>query len=285
MRHMLLILTLLFALPAHAQIWQAVDFGENPSTQSVSSFGAKVELSPQIEDDHFSAARVKVTIDGKSTVSQVVEGVQYGWKVGIGRMAPRDTSPTVIVQSFSGGAHCCFSVTAYRLADGRVRAIELYGGDGDGLPAWPTDLDGDGLVDFEFYDGALLYAFSSYAGSFGIPVILNIVGTAVTDNSDKPRFRNRMEKLSADGREACLDKDLGRDRNGGCAAHVFAEAKLGRLQSALRFTQTAAYNESDATYPLICKAGASRCPDDGYVKFRNFNEAMARFLRERGMFQ
>lgn len=206
--------------------------------------------------------------------------MRFGWKVGIGKTSTRDTTPTVVVQSFSGGAHCCFDATAYRLSAGRVVPIELWGGDGEGLFEWPKDLDGDGIVDFEFSDGLLLYAFSSYASSFGLPAILNIVDTKAVNVSNRPQYRKELEELSAEARKACLDKEFGSDRNGGCAAYVVIAAKLGRLQPALEFTRTAAYNGPDATWPYYCATKAEPCPEGGQVKFRNFNEAITRFLRE-----
>lgn len=75
-----------------------------------------------------------------------------------------DREPEVIVDLYSGGAHCCFSSSIYS-----------YQGDRDGYDSinwfWGNleydlrDIEGDGIVEFKTSDNRFAYAFSSYAAS------------------------------------------------------------------------------------------------------------------------
>ena len=281
MRYFLLWL-LMIASPAHAQLWQDIDFGENPSPQTIRSAGAEVTISPRPSRDGIDSAIIAIRIEGFPTVLEEASAAPFGWKVGIGRISTSDSHVSVIVQNFSGGAHCCYSATAYVPYAGQIRAIPVGYGDGEGLSQWPSDLDGDGTVDFRSYSNSLLYAFSSYAASFGLPTVHTIVRGNLIDVSDEPQFRQGIEDLSQRARAACLDQTLGSERNGGCAAFVVAEAKLGRLTPALALTRTAAYNGRDAVYPYACRTNASPCPPSQEIHFANFNEAIVWFLRQDG---
>lgn len=50
MRRLLLLLALLFAVPAQAQIWQDVEFGDKPKVQRFTHMGATVTLTPVVEE-------------------------------------------------------------------------------------------------------------------------------------------------------------------------------------------------------------------------------------------
>lgn len=279
----LLLLLLLCAAPAQAQLWQELDFGESPSPQTIRAQGAEVTISPRTNRDGDQTALISVRIDGFPTVLDELSAAPFGWKVGIGRISATDANPSVIVQNFSGGAHCCFAATAYVPYAGRVREILIGGGDGDGLSEWPRDIDDDGTIDIESYDNSLLYAFSSYAASYALPTVHTIYRGNLVDVTDEPQFKPIMEAFSRRARAACVDNSLGSERNGGCAAYVVAEARLGRLQPALAFVRTAAYNGRDAVYPYACRVSTSPCPPAQELQFTNFHDGIVWFLRQEGL--
>ena len=97
--------------------------------------------------------------------------------------------PVVLFQTYSGGAHCCTTVTAIVPRGERLEGVVVYAGDGGPLDEPPTDRDGDGLLDFVSYDNAFLYRFASYADSFPPPQVVNLIDGRAVDVSDRPAFR------------------------------------------------------------------------------------------------
>jgi hypothetical protein len=86
-----------------------------------------------------------------------------------------DGEPEVLVDAYTGGAHCCalteilrFNGTAYATSEAS------WGNIGYEL----KDLDRHGRPDFVTADDAFSYAFSSYAGSYHPPLVLDYDATA-----------------------------------------------------------------------------------------------------------
>ncbi|MBE9188498.1 hypothetical protein IQ270_28655 [Microcoleus sp. LEGE 07076] len=77
----------------------------------------------------------------------------------------KDNEPEIILDIYSGGAHCCTSFLIYRYdnATQKYTAIVHYWGNGRGPKI--EDLDKDGNVEFVTHDDRFSYKFSSYAGS------------------------------------------------------------------------------------------------------------------------
>jgi hypothetical protein len=91
-----------------------------------------------------------------------------------------DGEPEVIVDLYTGGAHCCAYSRVYRwdAATGTYTdALEMWGD-----PAYRLeDLDGDGTPEFVTADDRFAYAFTDYAAS-GLPIrILRYSGGTFTD--------------------------------------------------------------------------------------------------------
>ena len=74
-----------------------------------------------------------------------------------------------IIQSYSGGAHCCFTTTVYSLGQEAEQILALAGGNCSGVF---QDLDGDGVYEFVTCDDRFAYAFCAYAGSPLVRVVL-----------------------------------------------------------------------------------------------------------------
>jgi hypothetical protein len=95
-----------------------------------------------------------------------------------------DGEPEVLVDAYTGGAHCCalteilrFNGTAYATSEAS------WGNIGYEL----KDLDRDGRPDFVTADDAFSYAFSSYAGSYHPPLVLDYDATAKGSFTDVTR--------------------------------------------------------------------------------------------------
>jgi hypothetical protein len=80
-----------------------------------------------------------------------------------------DAEPEVVVDSYTGGAHCCIvSDVLYFTGAAYVRAEHNWGSYGYAL----EDLNGDGHPELNGYDAAFEDAFTSHAASFEPPLVL-----------------------------------------------------------------------------------------------------------------
>jgi hypothetical protein len=81
-----------------------------------------------------------------------------------------DGEPEVLVDAYSGGAHCC-ALTELAAFNGTGYAVQelFWGNTGYEL----QDLDGDGKPELVGYDDAFAGAFSSYAASFFPPRVVD----------------------------------------------------------------------------------------------------------------
>jgi hypothetical protein len=83
----------------------------------------------------------------------------------------RDGEPEVVVDTYSGGAHCCTSahVHDFRAATGTYARLTVeWGNSGYRL----RDLGGDGRFEMIGTDDAFAYAFTAYAGSARPPKVV-----------------------------------------------------------------------------------------------------------------
>ncbi|MEB3355195.1 MAG: PPC domain-containing protein [Synechococcales bacterium] len=76
-----------------------------------------------------------------------------------------DDEPEVIIDFYSGGAHCCWFSQIYRYVPDQDTYVmtEHYWGNAGGSSF--EDLDDDGVPEFFSYDDRFAYEFASYAGS------------------------------------------------------------------------------------------------------------------------
>jgi hypothetical protein len=150
----------------------------------------------------------------------------------IAEMDPANGHPEVVVEFYSGGAHCCESIYVLEedpAAPGTWRKIAL--GTFDGGARKPRDVDGDGLAEIVVTDECFLYAFGSYAESYAPPVILAVRNGQRRNLTRTPRMRpflkseeRRVLRLmkSEDGRTA-----EGHVPNGILAGYVALKILLG----------------------------------------------------------
>jgi hypothetical protein len=191
-------------------------------------------------------------------------------------------SPIVMLQSFTGGAHCCNHVQLAGLSDGKLKVIELGTWDGDKI-ALPEDLSGDGIADFVVTDDSFLYAFAPYAMSHSPPQILNVIGGRAIDVSRRPAFRRLFVNAMNESGRVCRSGEDGMTRNGACPAYVASAGRVGKLSAAWS-DMLAAYDATvDWDLPTGCTVSAKRgCPNEREIYFKSYPEALLYFLKERG---
>ncbi len=266
-------------------LFRVINFDKEQGAVSFSHDGAEITVqSDAVPNDPYVAEyRAVVHLPGFQTfildLGEMREGSEIG--VGIGRLSPTDTTPSVLFDSFSGGAHCCAELKVVTASAGRLKTIDLPGIDGGPDHIFPKDIDGDGVRDFERQDDAFRYQFASGAGSFSPPQIYNIYKGTLVDVSAELGFRPLWEKFSAQTKAQCaVSSD--NDRNGACIAFLAAEARLGRFENSFPLAIAMAYNGADAEFPSSCSVALadSLCPSGQEVKFATFETAARWFLKE-----
>jgi hypothetical protein len=231
------------------------------------------------EKSGLAGPRLTLTAPGKAAA--VLEGERAGltfpsritvlpWQ--------KDGGAAVMLETYSGGAHCCTVVQAAVPDGGAFRIVDLGRYDGERLARLPTDWDGDGQLDFIVTDDAFLYAFSSYAGSLPPPMILNIEGGKAVNVSARPAFRPIFEQAMAQAEKRCAEGE-----NGHCAAYAAAAARIGRFDGAWeKLLQVHDRNSRD--WPTACKVaeGEEGCPEGQEITYNSFPEALRAFLAQHG---
>ena len=81
-----------------------------------------------------------------------------------------DGEPEVLVDAFTNGAHCCALTEILRFDGTTYAPFEASWGN---LGYDLKDLNGDGRPELITADDAFSYAFSSFAGSFHPPLVLD----------------------------------------------------------------------------------------------------------------
>ncbi len=77
-------------------------------------------------------------------------------------------NPDVVIDSYTGGAHCCFITTVYDLGPTLTKVLETRESNCSGRF---EDLDGDGALEFITCDDLFAYQYCCYAGTPTVKVI------------------------------------------------------------------------------------------------------------------
>ena len=255
---------------------------ESAAEEVVRQAGPFVVKITKKKDDELVAPLVTVT-GGPQSVTMEGSEVTPGFAHKITFIENRSVSgPAVMLQSFSGGAHCCNSIQLAGFVAGKLKVLDLGSWDGDYIDP-PKDISGDGVVDFVMYDNSFLYAFASYADSSAPPKILNVINGEVRDVSGNPAFRPLFAKEMQAAGQLCR---AGSDRspNGACASYVAAAARLGKLNQAWPQMLAAYDATSDWDLPTGCRVreGAGGCPDGAKIIYKSYPEALLAFLKGEG---
>lgn len=180
-------------------------------------------------------------------------------------------SSEVIVQTYSGGAHCCTNFTIYDWQGERFTKTETGNSDGGGGEF--KDLDGDRRLEFVTYDNAFLYTFSSYAGSFPPSRILSYRNgqfANVTRNYPQ-ELRSTAWRMYQAFQERRGDSDI----NGLLAGYVAQKILLGEYQQGWDFMLV--HYDRNSDWGLDIYQG-----DRVVGRYRDFPTALRQFLIEQG---
>jgi hypothetical protein len=215
--------------PGTFVIWNSGD-GARGFTQS----GVTATLSARADEDE---PTLTVSAPGKTPLRFAVDGSMAKYvSIAIGSLT-RGQPSSVVLQTYTGGAHCCARVIAVVPAGARFAKVDFGLWDGEPID-WPKDLNGNGVADFRFRDQHFLYAFGSYAGSWPPFKFMTIRGFTPVDISTDPAFRPFYAAELPKMRKACLEDDNAPD-GGVCAGYLATAARLGRFNQAwASFLQT-----------------------------------------------
>ncbi|HEY7623322.1 MAG TPA: VCBS repeat-containing protein [Solirubrobacteraceae bacterium] len=164
-----------FGGPVQATLsWQAADFGVKDPRLVVVRAGVTLYDGSPVGDDRCSIGCI-FAVGGAVTPLKVVD-------------LDADGEPEVVVDAFTGGAHCCSLTEIFRFTGSAYARLEAdWGSTGYTL----KDLDGDGRPELSGYDWAFEDAFTSHAASFEPPLVL------VYDPAAKTGFRDVTRRFPA----------------------------------------------------------------------------------------
>jgi hypothetical protein len=240
-----------------------------------------VTLSTHVHKNRERVAYLRV--QAPSGASMSIYG-QVGYPIpsasfGVGKLDPKSDSKQVIMTSYSGGLHCCTKITVLELVEGKWRKIQLGLWDGDPLPEFPSDVDGDGTPDFVLKDDRFDYAFAPYTERHKPPRIFNIEGGKVVEVGDEARYNPLYEQDMKRAHAGCVKR-----KNAACAAFVANASRLGKRGWAWAIMLKHYRRSTDWHFPEKCRVPKVNdlCPPGQSDQFREYPEALAWFLADTG---
>jgi len=269
--------------------WDALENGAHKTYRSgglTLTFAAK--MNPAIRDVSVDGDRdftVTITAPGGTKIAQVLSG-GFAYPVAnfsVGTLDPSLPVSQVIVEVYSGGAHCCTTRIIYVFMNSGWKAYTVkYGSNDDPDEVFPKDLNADGVADFVLSDDDFAYAFSSFAGSWLPPRIFTIRGGAVVDVSNSRRYDRIFRSDLRKAKSGCVPTDL---TLGICVGVAADGARLGAFKKNWRWFLKHIPDSRDSwTVPETCdlkSAGEAGCPKLP-VPFTADPDAVASFLRKHG---
>jgi hypothetical protein len=258
--------------------WRADSYPSPISWQ----LGPMVVTASVRRDGELSAPNIEIEAAG-TKISMQGEMVSSSYTHRLSAITNRaGTYPVLMLQSFSGGAHCCNSVQVAGLSGGKLKAVNLGAWDGDQIEL-PKDVSGDGFADYVFYDNSFLYAFAPYAYSYAPPKILNVRNGRAINVSSSRAFRRFFEKTIRETEGLCDPSQDSFTRNGACPAFVAAAARLGKIDQAWS-RMVASYDASaDWQLPTGCRIKTrDSCPENLQIQFQSYPDALLSFLKDNG---
>jgi hypothetical protein len=192
----------------------------------------------------------------------------------------------VVIDTYSGGPHCCAIDTIIEHTRDGWKAIALPAGREAGAAGSqvndtlaPKDIDGDGYPDFVLSDDRFDYTFASYTGSWLPPRIFRLQAGAFVDESASRKFDAVFRKDMKEVKPGCLEKTDSPD--GSCAGYVADAARIGQFESGWRF-MLAHYSKEDVQAECTVPVSEGHpCPERATI-WRTFPDRLAHFLGENG---
>lgn len=164
-----------FLLSFGLLIGMAASVQAAPIVKTVQSGNVKAELSYEKEEYTYKNIRLKITRSGRIVLNKLMSSesgrplTDYEPRKNFQVLdLDGDKEPEVVLNLYTGGAHCCTYSVIYRYEAAQQQYSSIN-------HAWAhtgfqfKDLNGDGLPEFKSADNEFAYAFSSFAGS-GMPI-------------------------------------------------------------------------------------------------------------------
>lgn len=175
------------------------------------------------------------------------------------RLDAQSPRPSVVLASYTGGAHCCTLTTiATQAAGGSWRVVDGPMLDGGGFAF--EDIDGDGLAELVSVDNSFLYAFASYAESTAPLRIHRIVDGGLVEVTRRPEFQPYL-------RQYVHNLEFGRSdenwrNNGFLGGWVAAKSLIGEGRDAWARMEKLHQEFSDFSQELCPDGSEDSCADD-----------------------
>jgi hypothetical protein len=256
---------------------------ERKRTFSFGDVKVQVKVVRERDDDVFENTYDVRFLDRGIVTFKVQAQSAHGLTVQFAELDVGNSKPEVLLSTFSGGMHCCYGTEVYRFDNGRWRLIPSSLG-ADGVAPRAEDIDKDGQAEILELDGTFFYSFTSYAGSYALQSVYQLVGSKFVDVTKQPEFWRANVFKSKDVREACAQ----RDSNGFWGPYVASETMKGRGRVAWQKMLTC-YDELFSWG--LCQPGAweniepvledfGPVPEGAecHVKFRQYPIALYNFL-------
>jgi len=246
--------------------------GEDPVQETLQSGNVRVDVNYQPGEDAWDGdLDYEIFYNDNSWVDTTSEFSVFG-AIALQDL-DSDGNAEVIVETFSGGAHCCTTHQIYSWAgDGfSVATSEMRDGGGGVF----EDLNGDGKSEFVAFDNNFLYAFSSYAGSYPPSQIFTFENGSLVETtrqfSDHLRSQ-AWEMYQAIERSEAEDYEV----NGILAGYVAQKILLGEYEEGWNFML--------ARYDRDYDWGLDIYDDQGEVvgRYPDFPSALRAFLIDTG---
>jgi hypothetical protein len=184
-----------------------------------------------------------------------------------------DSNPEAIVQTYTGGAHCCTNFEVYTWQNSQFNKIETGSLDGYG-GEW-RDLNKDNKIELIAANNSFLYKFSAYALSFPPSLILSFNNNEFKDVTRQ--YPDKLRSVATKMYQSLQDmkKQGNLDVNGVLAGYVAQKILLGEYQQGWDFM----LNNYDSTSDW----GLEIYQGDRMIgKYPDFPTALKAFLIEQG---
>lgn len=145
-------------------------------TRTAQSGNVQAEVSFDRQEYGLKNLRLKVSRSGQVVFNQPILESDYFRLADYENQVPKvldldgDGEPEVVVDLFSGGAHCCTSSWIYRYQS-KQKTYDFIQANWRDIGYQLQDLDQDRIPEFISADARFAYAFSSFAGS-GFPIAI-----------------------------------------------------------------------------------------------------------------
>ena len=227
------LISILALTPNSAGGISSIDLRDSPVQTTLTSGSITVRIDYQpirlglenpTQDLEAPNLRYQIIENGQVQMQSRRNTIQFG-RVFL-RDLDKSGTPEVIVETFSGGAHCCTSAFIYTKRQGKFQIVETGPKDGGGFGY--QDLDGDGTIELVSKDQSFYYSFSAYAFSFPPSQIFSLKdGKLIDTTRNYPRYlRAELQRMFTAIKEITRE---GGQINGVLAGYVAQKALLGEF--------------------------------------------------------